>query len=684
MNHSQFKELVQQVEVGKVLPDAVYFHIDAFEQAPAPLTKFVRTVSKALKIEEDSWNLVKVFKKEFKLSLLSYPDFFEDSYPALTRSITVDLTKLTHTVTQYENSDNPPILHRKELMIPESHKYHSHFCMLTQEGENAGLYESSRMIGFKDSWARLIDKHGYALVDGRLFRKSAVEQVNGASSDDTQIDRHKTALVRHELSAPMKNLAKHGFLNGEYSVFDYGCGRGDDLRELEAHGLDALGWDPKFRPDADKVTSDLVNIGYVINVIEDQDERIEAVFNAWELTNKLLVVSAMLANESYLAQFTPYKDGVITSRNTFQKYFNQAELKCYIEKIVDTEAIAVAPGIYYVFKDKKLEQQFLQNRNKRHYQWQQKTAPIPTSEEKVRLLFTKHSDLLESFWLACLAYGRCPSSEEFSLSEQISEVIGSNKKAFKLVCDWYDYAEFEMSAKMRKEDLTIYFSLELFGKRKPYTQQPDDLKRDVKVFFGNYKTAQNEAKELLFGIADTEKIKEECLLAKDYLPACKLGYEEDEPHSLTLHKKFIESLSPLLRIYVNAGLQLYGELDDIQLVKIHINSGKLTLLGYEGFDDGPLPQLKERVKIKMADQDVDFFDYVNKNSRPLLLNKGVYLDNSFADFKKQKAFNKKLSKILNDLSVQEISRLKISYRSFSQLLSELYEVSGYRIDKLQV
>jgi DNA phosphorothioation-associated putative methyltransferase len=184
----------------------------------------------------------------------------------------------------------------------------------------------------------------------------------------------------------MKSIAKSGFLSGEYSIFDYGCGRGDDLRELEAHGLDAIGWDPNFRPDTEKTPSDIVNIGFVINVIEDQDERIEAVIDAWNLTDKLLVISAMLANENHIAQFKPYKDGVITSRNTFQKYYTQAEFKNYVERTLDENPIAMGPGILYIFKDKYLEQLFLQGRHKRNYQWQQLTVPTPSTEIQMSLL----------------------------------------------------------------------------------------------------------------------------------------------------------------------------------------------------------------------------------------------------------------------------------------------------------
>lgn len=673
MNAEQFQELVKSINIGKKLPDAIYFHKESFEEVPDALSKFIRIVAKALKIEDEHWNLVKVFRKDFRVSLLNYPMFFEDSYPVLEQSVNVDLTKLSHKVTSYDSHDNPPILHRKETMLPVNHAFYERFCQITEEGEAAGLYENSRMIGFKNSWERLIEKHGYELVDGRLFRSSVFVE---KTEQESEIDRHKTALVRHELSAPMKTLAKHGFLSGEYSIFDYGCGRGDDLRELEAHGLDALGWDPNFSPDTDKVNSDLVNIGFVINVIEDQDERIEAVLGAWDIADKLLVVSAMLANESYLSQFQPYKDGVITSRNTFQKYFSQSELKAYIEIILEEEPIAISPGIFYVFKDKGLEQQFLQNRHKRSYKWQQLTAPKPVSEDQARILFTKHQTLLESFWLSCLAYGRAPVNEEFPESDKIKEIIGSNKKALKLVTDWFGKEELELAETMRKEDILIYFALGMFEGRGAYTHQPDDLKRDIKVFFDTFKVVQNQAKELLFAIANTEEITAQCKLANKALPASKLTFENDIPHSLIIHKKFVEELSPLLRVYVYSALQLYGELDDIQLIKIHINSGKVTLLGYEGFYDSPLPQLKERVKIKMAEQDVDFFDYINENRRPVLLDKIEYIDDSFDDFSKQKSFNTRFKK---EIEKSSMSQSTISLEGVLNLfLTQKVIIKGYR------
>jgi hypothetical protein len=95
-------------------------------------------------------------------------------------------------------------------------------------------------------------------------------------NETISIARHRTALIRNNLSAPVQCLARYGFLDGSLSFFDYGCGRGDDVRNLRANGLEAAGWDPYFAPTEPLIEMELVNLGFVINVIEDRHERVEA------------------------------------------------------------------------------------------------------------------------------------------------------------------------------------------------------------------------------------------------------------------------------------------------------------------------------------------------------------------------------------------------------------------------
>lgn len=672
LTEEQFRQRVAALPYGKLLPEAIYLHKEALEKTDPALAKFVSALSSALKIAPDEWNLVKLSRDHFRLSLLHYPDFFTEAYPCLHRSVTVDLAKLQHRVVDYTEQENPPILHRKEQMIPPDHPQFADFCLITQEGEAAGLYAQPRRIGFKQSWERLITLHGYVLVDGRLFRRAMLDLPPVDIDDLPSIDRHKTALVRYELSAPMKTLAKNGYLDGNFSLFDYGCGRGDDLRELEAHGIDALGWDPNFRPENDKARSQLVNLGYVINVIEDPDERIEALLGAWALTDTLLVVSAMLANDDFIAQFKPYKDGVITSRNTFQKYFNQSELRGFIERTLDEQPLAVAPGIFYIFKDKLEEQRFLAGRQRRHHGWQQLTAPRESKEEKKRQLLLNHHELFEAFWQRCLILGRIPANDEFTHSDKLRALVGSHRSALALLTNEDNNQQLAQARSERMDDLRVYLALNLFDKRKPYTQLPDELKRDIKAFFGDYREAQHQATALLFSIADREQIEMACIQAHANLPAALLH----PGHSLILHKDYLSSLPALLRVYVGAATQLYGELDEIDLVKVHITSGKVSLMGYDDFDK-PIPLLRERVKIKMAEQDVDFFDYVDETKRPPLLNKSYLLPSDHPDYTKQSSLEFRLGNSLGlDLSLD----LNLSRLEFEAALSRAKKViKGYRL-----
>lgn len=91
--------------------------------------------------------------------------------------------------------------------------------------------------------------------------------------------------------APVKCLLRDGLLGKEVTFFDYGCGRGEDVELLTAEGIACGGWDPAYRPDAPRQEADVVNLGYVINVIENPEERSATLRRAWELCRQLLAVS---------------------------------------------------------------------------------------------------------------------------------------------------------------------------------------------------------------------------------------------------------------------------------------------------------------------------------------------------------------------------------------------------------
>ena len=147
--------------------------------------------------------------------------------------------------------------------------------------------------------------------------------------------RHKTALTRYTLSKPVKTLLEYGQLPAGATLFDYGCGLGADVRGLRELGYQADGWDPVHAPDNEEHDADVVNLGYVLNVIEDPAERLSTLAHAWSLTKRLLVVSAMVRGTPIAGSTVGLQDGVLTSRNTFQKYFEQQELQQHLEDALE-------------------------------------------------------------------------------------------------------------------------------------------------------------------------------------------------------------------------------------------------------------------------------------------------------------------------------------------------------------
>ncbi len=626
MEFPEYRDIVRNLEIGKKLPDSIYVHESAFGSLPVKLATLALELVDQFRIRDNSWNIIKFYKKDFKLAYLNYPDFDGDSYPQLKLSQIVDLQKQSIRKSDYSKSDNPPILHRKETFVADSYPLKSLFEEITAEGEAIGLYQKTSNIGFKKNWERLIKSKGYLLDDNGRLQPISEQPIHEANAANLQgeVERHRTAIDRNHLSQPMQALARHNYFNGEYSVLDYGCGKGDDIRELEAHGIDVVGWDPVHRPDEEYTNRDLVNLGFVLNVIEDREERTDTLTNAWKHTDKILVVAVMVAGESLIMQFKPYKDGIITSRNTFQKYYSQGEIRYYIESALDETAIAVGQGIFFIFKDKVEEQLFLSERQHIRRDWKQKNLRQLGQKPKTikKSIIEKNSELLGDYWETTLDLGRIPANNEFEFSDQVRRICGSHNKAHEALLKYYGEDVFNESKEKRREDLIVYFALGQFGKRKPQTKLPESLKRDIKAFFSSYQQALEESRETLFSVGSPVTIFEACEAANKSL-GC--GYME-EGHSFTFHKNYFGDLPTVLRIYIGCATQLYGDIENFDLIKAHIRSGKVSLMRYDDWGkDEPL--LLERVKIKLRELDVDFFDYYGPYEPPPLHNKNHYIIN---------------------------------------------------------
>ena len=616
---------------------------------------------------------------------------------------TVDPEAGTATLRTYADSLNPPILHRKELLLPADHPRRAEFAALTEACEAIGLFDEPTRIGYRRQWLDLVREKGYRLAGHALVPLGNTEG-DGDAGDEPQdavlfghwqAARQLTALVRYGFSAPVQSLARYGFLDGSQRVFDYGCGRGDDLRGLAENGLEAAGWDPFYAPDRPLAPADIVNLGFVINVIEDPEERLTALTRAWSLAERLLVVSVMLANQND-PRGERFRDGVLTRRGTFQKYFTQAEIHAYLVAALDEEPIPVAPGVLYVFRDKDAEQRFLVDRYRSRRtplrltdrsRRERPTRPTrearargPNAAEKAQARYDACRAPLDRLWSRWLDLGRPPEPDEVPPEDlaALTAACGTLARALRLMAERGEPQDLEQARAARVGDLSVYLALMQFERRKPYRHLEPGLQRDITALFGGYGAAQGAGLALLFQVVDTQAIADACQAAAEHGLGWLIPGE-----SLQLHASLVEQLPPLRRVYVGCAAVLYGDYRNADLVKIHIGSGKVSLMRYEGFDALALPRMIERVKVKLREQDIDWFSYGEDSGYPppYLFHKSRYLNEESPRYPEQVAFDE----ALDALNLCDLSGHGPDPRAFDAVMTgRRWEVQGFALIRSRI
>jgi DNA phosphorothioation-associated putative methyltransferase len=686
---------------GKFVGGYLYLHTSALTLLPEKWQQVTEAAANLAGLRHDTdFNVIKLSSEADELSLLDYRDFFDDPFPCLRRSWRVSLPRATVVYRSYEESRNPPILHRKELLLLTSHPRQEEYRTTTSSAEALGLFNETNRIGFRVQWLAMIAERGYALIDGAFVPITCAGSTNSdidvsELQSGTSIRRHLTALSRSNFSVPVQALLRHALIGPDTTVFDYGCGKGDDVRNLCINGIPAAGWDPHYASDATKHSARVVNLGFVINVIEDIDERVAALRGAFALTEGVLAVAAMLTSQMP-SDGRPYRDGYLSSRNTFQKYYSQAQLRDFIEHTLDESAIAVVPGVFFVFRDKELGQRFLAARyGQRAHRapsqgWfyarqskpaylekmsrEPKAARLPRSVvERERQLFLANEELFHQLWLRALALGRLPEKDEVddALRDQIVQSIGTWSKALRIVQTRSPAVELERARAQRTADLLVFGARQQFEKRATYRQLDPGLKADIRAFFGEFMTWQANARTVLFKIGDLSAIDAACR------EAAEKGYGWlEQGHSLQLHVSLLERLPSLLQVYVACATLLCGDISELDLIKIHIRSGKVTLLKFKDFETNPLPQLVQRIKVNLRDQDLDVFNYGEAYAPALLYDKSRFINEEFPYFAEQVAFEA----AIKQLGLHDLSGYGPSEAEFYRVLTEArWEVAGFEL-----
>lgn len=609
--------------VGKHLPNALYVHRHALSRLD-PVLKDYESRARNFVDNLEHATIVKFGMERPKISYLYYPDFDQDPHPQLHQSIVVDLVTEQVTVRQYHNSHNPPILHRKETFISPDYPLYESFAELTREEVALGLLDNSRYIGTLQEWTRLLLQQGISLVEHHV---ACPIDSPAAKQKTILIERHKAALKRSDLSRPVRIALEADLFKDNTTFFDYGCGCGEDVKQIKNLGYVSSGWDPYYRPDEKPKSADVVNLGYILNVIEDIAERRQALIEAWSLTNRVLIVAAQVLVDDRRRGLVAYGDGVVTNRNTFQKYYEQEELKLYIDQVLEVESIPASLGIYLVFRH-EAEAEFF--RASRVYS----SLSTPRIQSQVRN-FEDYKELLTPLMDFYTKRGRLPAKGELAAETAIKEEFRSYQRAFKLILQATDRQEWDAIAEKRRQDLLVYLALGKFSGRPTIRKLAPEIKADVKALFGSYKQACTIADLLLINVGDMKKIANLCQTST-------IGKQLNG--AIAVHISALEKLPPLLRLYEGCASRNFYRLENANIVKIYYNKPKITYLVYPEFDTQAHPALQATMEIDLHNLSVTYHD-ISDETNPLILHqKDALVAPDYPSYKKFVRLTKKEQK----------------------------------------
>jgi DNA phosphorothioation-associated putative methyltransferase len=420
------------------------------------------------------------------------------------------------------------------------------------------------------------------------------------------IARHKTAMRRYALSRPLALAMSHGLISSSTSVFDFGCGHGADVKLLRKAGITAAGWDPHFSPDAPILSADCVNLGYVLNVIEDQSERMLTLRKAFKLARNLLIVAVRV--DQSLNDAAEFSDGVLTKVGSFQKLYTQEEFRVYLQTKLGCKPHMASLGIAYIFRNEHAESEYLANL----LLYRPKSLSDSLISE-----FSK--DRIAQRYIAIFkSLGRAPVPSEFKSFTKLIERFGSPQRIERIASGLLDTDAITAAREKRRGDILTYLAMmRLQGLNPPPIRTlSEEVQADVKMSFSSYKTAIQAAESFLFQLGKPELIKQSC---RETTIGKRL------PDDLYVHKTAESQLPALLNLLIFAARQVIGEVE-YDLVKISLDGRKVSFLRYRDFENSAHPELLYSLRVHLPKSTYSIRDYSTSLNPPILHRKETFLD----------------------------------------------------------
>ncbi len=416
-----------------------------------------------------------------------------------------------------------------------------------------------------------------------------------------------TALGRAGLSLPARLAVAEGIV-ADRTVLDYGCGRGGDMRRLQAAGVDARGWDPHYRPVPPPEPADVVLCSYVLNVIADVEERAATVRRAFELARRTLVVAVRGTHEARHLVGDEHADGKLTRRGTFHHLFSPSELRDWLQLVLEIPVVPVQPGVAYVFRNTSDRAAYLSRR------YGGVTRPDSDGEVLQRLI-----RFLED-------HGRDPTvDEEPNLCQDAQAAYGRRSRALEAARREVGPDGVHVARETRRQDLLVVLALERFHGGPRLKDLPADRIADVRAWYRNLGDATGDADRMLLATGQMDNIRA-------FVRRSPVG--KTSPTALYVHVDAEARLPPLLRLYAACGAMVAGRPPETTLLKLRHDRASVSFLYYPSFDRDPHPPIESSLTIDLPRLRGTWIDWSGRTNRPILHRKETFLEESDPRFQR--------------------------------------------------
>ena len=146
---------------GKHVRSFSYYHASLVAARP-PVASFLAGLCSGFGGSFGDFNVVKLDARS-RVSYLRYEDF-DAPFPALLAARSCDIERRTCRLTNYADRRNPPILHRKELLLPSDDPRVAGAERLTRRLEARGAFADAKSIGTRAAWRRRLEDLGLAAL----------------------------------------------------------------------------------------------------------------------------------------------------------------------------------------------------------------------------------------------------------------------------------------------------------------------------------------------------------------------------------------------------------------------------------------------------------------------------------------------------------------------------------------